>query len=114
MKTRYLALVAIVSLVFLSGCQNRFNDYEPYSSFDDRMAEAGRPPMTPDDQMPPMDDAASPYASADSYDSYSSSGADYSSGPRRQAMNSSSSSDLEVPYSDTRKKHAYNVGGFTN
>jgi hypothetical protein len=115
MNTRYVMLIAIVSLAFLSGCENRFNSYEPYSTFDDRMASPERLPTTPDDQMPPAD-SGSQYSSADdssAYDNYSPS-ASYdqpkNSGPQSAG---SSQSDLEVPYSETTKtKHAYNVGGY--
>ncbi|VVC76601.1 hypothetical protein AQUSIP_19230 [Aquicella siphonis] len=108
MKSRYLILAAAALIVILTGCRNRIEEYEPYSTFDDRMAaaESGRP-MTPDDQMPPE--------YGDQYAYSSSGGQDEGSydQPRMAARSSSSSSqsDVEVPFSESRgPKHAVNVG----
>lgn len=98
MKAHYLFLSAVLFSIALTGCKNRFEEYEPYSTFDERMAAASRPTLTPDDQMP--------QASDDQY-AYS----QYSGG--NNATSASNQGDgIEVPFSETRgKEHpAVNLG----
>jgi hypothetical protein len=100
MKAHYLFLSAVLFSIALTGCKNRFEEYEPYSTFDERMASASRPTVTPDDQMPPSANSDDQYA----YNNYSSGNNASSSG--------SSGDGIEVPFSETRgKEHpAVNVG----
>lgn len=117
MKGRYFFLAIIV--VFLAGCHNRFEEYEPYSAFDDRMAVADRgQPMMPDDQMPP--ESYEQYGYSNSYNEYTDPRDNYPYQPRTPAPRSSpsassgsvsSSGNAEVPFSDTRSpKHPVNLG----
>ena len=97
MKSRYLMLLILAFI--LSGCTNRFEEYEPYSTFDDRMAAAEQPTLTPDDQMPAA--VQEDFATSGSEKYYSS----------NQSTPSSNQSDSEVPFMDSRsKKQAVNVG----
>lgn len=104
MKAHYLFLSAILFSVALTGCKNRFEDYQPYDTFDERMAAASNPPVTPDDQMPS--------SSPDDQYAYSQS---YSSGNNASSTASnvkSGDGGIEVPFSETRGKEppAVNVG----
>jgi hypothetical protein len=47
MKIAYPLSAALILVVLLSGCKNRFETYEPYSSFDERMAAEANKPHAP-------------------------------------------------------------------
>lgn len=112
MKKRYMMLAAITAVLFLTGCHNRFEEYEPYSTFDERMAESekGKSGLVPDDQMPPPATMASGDYSNEFTDD------NVSNSPRKmqaQQYSGGSSNDLEVPFSSSRgaqTKHAVNIG----
>jgi len=113
MKSGYFMLAALVMTVFLNGCTNRFETYEPYSTFDDRMAAADKSrPYPPDDQMPSQTDDQ--YASASDQEKSSN---DYQMDdePTRVASKggfSSGQSD-EVPFSSSRNnKRPMNIGAY--
>lgn len=111
MKSRYLILAAAVLIVFLTGCRNRIEEYEPYSTFDERMASAvNGKPLTPDDQMPPEYGDSFAYSNGSDQDDNS-----YSGGSSRMASSGSSATsqnDIEVPFSETRgPKRPVNIGG---
>lgn len=118
MKARYLVLATMFILV-LTGCKNRFEEFEPYSAFDDRMAEAVNDgSMTADGR-----DFGGQYASDSggvdrgyyNDDGFNNSYERPSRAPARQYSTSShstsSGSNGEVPFSDSRgPKHATNIG----
>jgi hypothetical protein len=125
MKVGYMMLMAIMMMVFLTGCYNRFEEYEPYSTFDERMASASKgKPMPTDDQMPPgvTDDS---YASGGYYsfnnEFRDEGGAVSASEPRSVPAQrysdgtptGRSQEDLEVPFSSSHgqsTKHPVNIG----
>lgn len=108
MKLGSFVLTALVLGIFLTGCKNRIEEYEPYSAFDDRMAAAEKGlPAGPDDQMPAGADEQH-YASAGSQEF---SNFDSSNEPTRVARNSGASQGDEVPFTESRApKHATNIG----
>ena len=125
MKLGYFLLVMTALTMVISGCTNRFEEFEPYSAFDDRMAEAQKgPPMMPDDQMPPP--SYEQYGYPSSYNEYIDPRGGFSdepspSAPRLSSPNSPrtynsssqsmSSSNAEVPFSDSRSpKRPTNIG----
>ena len=113
-----LGILVVISLaVSLTACKNRFETYEPYSAFDERMAMVDRPAFVPDDQVPPAGE------------SYQVAGESYPvvgdppyqvrefapNEPARVARNSQSRSaadDMEVKFDDSRgqEKHPVNIG----
>ena len=114
-------LILSLSLIFLlSGCLNRFETYEPYSAFDDRMHDAEKNmSMYPENSQ-------SPYGDGDQYGYYTDDRYAYPdyqfdrqqpsrSAPRRvqNYSNGNPNGDTEVPFSDSRgpaEKHPVNVG----
>lgn len=106
MKMRYCLLFVLISGFALSGCHNRFEEYEPYSYFDERMAEESRPAGVPDDQMPPEVDDQYAY----NYSSTAPVARQYQSNPVSQAP-VRSVPNAEVPFDASRSKHAANIGG---
>lgn len=114
MKARYLVLTTMAFILFLTGCKNRFEEFEPYSAFDDRMAlaESGGP-MPTDDQMPPPD-FGDQYAGGVDRGYYNDAGSSSYERPPRMAVkqySNNSGSNGEVPFSDSRgPKHATNIG----
>lgn len=110
MNSRYGLLIAITLMVFLTGCKNRFEEYEPYSTFDERMAtEANKNrPLTPDDQMPPASPEKYAYNSAPQ-EPNASQFAEGTSGAGYSNSNTQNSDDLHFTEYGTNR-HAYNVG----
>lgn len=102
MVARYGCLVIMALVLSLTACKNRFETYEPYSAFDERMAMSERPSFVPDDQMPVG--VSDPYQTQDYPSNVSANRA--SSAPRHV------SEDTEVSFDDSRgqEKHPANVG----
>lgn len=112
MKARYCMLMAMVLIAFLSGCRNRFEEYEPYSTFDERMASAERGSANfPDDQMPPLAENGYAYEGNQNYYSNDQQFTDQPRIAERRSFSSSIQSDAEVPFTESRgPKHAANIG----
>jgi hypothetical protein len=103
----------VVVLVSLAGCRNPIEEYQPYSTFDERMAEAGEEDGYAYDNQ---------YSQYNSYFNESASGGGgYQSGggyqnsnrpkPKKRSYSVNDSSSVEVPFSETRSpKQAANIG----
>ena len=114
MKAVYYLATSILLVVLLSACKNRFETYEPYSAFDERMAasEAANNPYA----APPSPEQQQAYADQFAYMEQD----NYAGLPQPQAQpqakaqriaSSAKSSGAEVPFSSSRSpKHVMNIG----
>jgi hypothetical protein len=103
MVARYGIFAVLALVISLSACKNRFEEYEPYSAFDERMAMADKSSFVPDDQVP--SGMSDPYQSTQDFSPRE---------PAAVAGNSSrgASDDMEVSFDDSRgqQKHPTNIG----
>lgn len=101
MKMIHCIGFALILSATVSGCKNRLETYEPYDTFDERMAAA---------------ETGRPYAPADAYgDQFAATGDDSSSAssrmPQQKSVSASANQNAEVPFSETRgSKHPVNIG----
>lgn len=116
MKAVYCLTTTILLVVLLSACKNRFETYEPYSTFDERMAavEAANnpyaPPLSPEQQQAYADQFA--FMEENNYAGLPQS--QPQAKPQRIASSAKSSS-AEVPFSSSRSpKHVMNIGALQN
>ena len=94
MKVVHCIGIALILGVTLTGCKNRLETYEPYDTYDERMAAA---------------ESARPYAPENAYgDQFADA---EPSAPQQRSMSASASQNAEVPFSSSRgEKHAVNIG----
>jgi hypothetical protein len=98
-----LLLLTICTLtISLVGCYNRFEEYEPYSSFDDRMIEAG---MTGRDPA-----AAQVSAKSKSQSTVSQAGNNGKGNQGMMSLSQNESHDQNETLSQN-EKHPVNIGG---
>jgi len=107
MFTRLLLFILVTLFFSLTACKNRFETYEPYSYFDERMAMADRGHFVPDDQIPVGMNEYYEEVQDSSYDQPM-----RSSSPRRDmgTARRQAAEELEVPFDSSRQKHAVNIG----
>jgi len=101
MKMGYCLGMVLILVAALMGCRNRFETYEPYSTFDDRMAAANA------DSPYPQDAYSDQYNIAGDERDVGQSGAP----AEMSGQTASASQNAEVPFASSRGvKHAMNIG----
>jgi len=117
MKIVLQTMVLFFSACLLTSCYNRIQEYQPYSAFDERMAEA----RIQEDRPPSLTQDPYEYAEASddqgSYDNQFNEPPHQAAAPKQFARPSgrgyanTSSSDAEVPFTHSRgPKQPVNIG----
>lgn len=103
----FFGLFSVLLITVLStGCKNRFETYEPYSTFDERMAaaEMGQP-------YEQQDPYAGQYAYTNDEQGYAEQPRSRRITPEMRQASVARSANTEVPFDSSRgAKHAMNIG----
>lgn len=122
MRTITLCFVLLLLAFSLLSCRNRFEEYEPYSMFDERMAAAENPNLPENNMYPGLEDI---YASGYYNDRFENNSFDDNTmndvpdrpvktdAQKRASAKAAAMADTgEVAFDETRgAKHAANIGG---
>lgn len=102
MKAVYCLGISLIVVATLAGCKNRLETYEPYSTFDDKMAAAETGKPYPDDA----------YSNQFAQGSDDGDMREAAAPVRRYERSVATSNDnSEVPFASSRSsKHAMNIG----